>query len=153
MGTRSLRSKSCNKISGHRWRTTAQCSMAKNVCLDSQGRSRFNDLLFRRGPPCFFAFDLLFVNGQDLRVAQLSDRKHELRRLLARVPADSRVGYADHIETFATRLFELVCALDLEGIVAKQKCVLHRPARNQYVVQDSQSPLLTDGRAREVVRA
>jgi len=54
------------------------------VCLDRKGKSRFNDLLFRRGDPCFFAFDLLFVNEQDLRTAQLCDRKHELRRLLAR---------------------------------------------------------------------
>src|SRR5262249_4693850 len=91
------------------------------VCLDRKGKSRFNDLLFRRGEPCFFAFDLLFANGRDLRIAQLSDRKHELRRLLAPLPANSRVRYADHIDTFGTRLFERVCALDLEGIVAKQK--------------------------------
>jgi len=91
------------------------------VCLDRKGRPKFNDLLFRRGEPCFFAFDLLFVNGSDLRRAQLSERKHELRRLLERAPADSRLKYADHIETFGTRLFERVCALDLEGIVAKQR--------------------------------
>ena len=29
------------------------------VCLDKKGRPRFNDLLFRRSAPCFFAFDLL----------------------------------------------------------------------------------------------
>src|SRR5262249_14350705 len=90
------------------------------VCLDHKGRPRFNDLLFRRGQPCFFCFDLLFVNGQDLRLAQLSDRKYELRKLLTRLPVDSRVRYADHIEAFGTKLFEKVCSLDLEGIVAKQ---------------------------------
>ena len=61
------------------------------VCLDRKGKSRFNDLLFRRGDLCFFAFDLLFVNGQDLRTLQLCDRKHELRRVPAGVPADFRV--------------------------------------------------------------
>jgi bifunctional non-homologous end joining protein LigD len=91
------------------------------VCLDPKGKPRFNDLLFRRGDPCLFAFDLLFVNGQDMRTAQLSDRKHELRRLLSRLPADSRLRYADHIEALGSKLFERVCALDLEGIVAKQK--------------------------------
>ena len=30
------------------------------VCLDAQGRSRFNDLLFRRAEPCFVAFDVLW---------------------------------------------------------------------------------------------
>jgi ATP-dependent DNA ligase len=29
------------------------------VCLDKRGRPQFNDLLFHRGEPCFFAFDLL----------------------------------------------------------------------------------------------
>src|SRR3954470_11147123 len=28
------------------------------VCLDEQGRSQFKELLFRRGEPRFFAFDL-----------------------------------------------------------------------------------------------
>ena len=91
------------------------------VCLERRGRPRFNDLLFHRGDPCFFCFDLLFVNGQDMRLAQLSDRKQELRKLLARLPVDSRLRYADHIEALGTKLFERVCALDLEGIVAKQK--------------------------------
>jgi len=91
------------------------------VCLDRKGKSRFNDLLFRRGDPCFFAFDLLFVNGQDLRTLQLCDRKHELRRLLSGVPANFRVQYVDHIETFGTRLFQRVCEMDLEGIVANQR--------------------------------
>src|SRR2546426_7579842 len=37
------------------------------VCLDSKGRPQFNDLLFRRGQPCFFAFDLLYADGKDWR--------------------------------------------------------------------------------------
>ena len=36
------------------------------VCLDEQGRSQFNELLFRRGEPRFFAFDLLWCDGKDL---------------------------------------------------------------------------------------
>ncbi len=31
------------------------------VCLDRKGYPQFNDLLFRRGKPCFFAFDLLWM--------------------------------------------------------------------------------------------
>jgi len=45
----------------------------------------------------------------------------ELRRLLNRVPAVSRLQYADHIEHHGTALFRRVCELDLEGIVAKHK--------------------------------
>src|ERR1700732_1235021 len=36
------------------------------VCLDKSGRPQFNDLLFHRGEPCFFAFDLLMSDGRDL---------------------------------------------------------------------------------------
>jgi bifunctional non-homologous end joining protein LigD len=36
------------------------------VCLDREGRSIFNELLFRRGCPTFYAFDLLYLNDRDL---------------------------------------------------------------------------------------
>ncbi len=50
------------------------------VCVDTNGRPRFNDLLFRRRDPVFFAFDLLYLNGKDLRYDQLADRKATLRK-------------------------------------------------------------------------
>lgn len=37
------------------------------VCLDKRGKPQFRDLLFHRGEPCFFAFDLLMTDGKDLR--------------------------------------------------------------------------------------
>jgi ATP-dependent DNA ligase len=36
-------------------------------CVDRKGRPRFNDLLFRRGEARFFAFDLLYLGGNNLR--------------------------------------------------------------------------------------
>src|SRR5690348_16130202 len=45
------------------------------VCVDGQGRPQFNQLMFRRGEPCFFAFDLLYCNGKDLRTMPLGHRK------------------------------------------------------------------------------
>ena len=78
--------------------------------------------MFRRGnPPCFFAFDLLTCDGKDLRTERLLDRKQELRRLLAKNPAACPLKYTDHVDGFGTALFQRVCELDLEGIVAKQK--------------------------------
>ena len=88
------------------------------VCLDRRGRPQFNDLLFHRGEPCFFAFDLLMSDGSDLRTERLTDRKYELRRLLSKVPV-SRMRYVEHVERYGTALFERVCRMDLEGIVAK----------------------------------
>ena len=88
------------------------------VCLDRRGKPQFRDLLFHRGQPYFFAFDLLMSDGKDLRTEKLTDRKQELRRAVVEVPA-SRMRYADHVEQYGTALFHHVCKLDLEGIVAK----------------------------------
>jgi ATP-dependent DNA ligase len=52
------------------------------VCLDAEGRSIFNELLFRRGCPIFYAFDLLYLNGRDFRQLPLIERKEKLRRLM-----------------------------------------------------------------------
>ena len=90
------------------------------VCLDRKGRPQFEDLLFRRGVPCFFAFDLLY-DGKDRRRDALVERKLELRRMIGRFSGSSRLQYADHIEDAGTELFRHVCKLDLEGIVAKPK--------------------------------
>ncbi len=93
------------------------------ICsLDRRGRPQFKNLLFRRGnPPCFFAFDLLTRDGKDLRNERLLDRKQELRRCLARSPANSPLKCTEYIDGQGMALFQRVCELDLEGIIAKQK--------------------------------
>ena len=92
------------------------------VCVDDSGRPQFRNLLFHRGnPPCFFAFDLLTCDGHDLRTERLLDRKQELRRLLARSPVTSPLKYTEYIDGCGMVLFQRVCELDLEGVVAKQK--------------------------------
>src|SRR5262252_3132910 len=72
------------------------CIDGEIACVDELGRSVFNDLLFRRKECVFFAFDLLFLNGEDLRTLPLIERKARLKKLLRRKP--SRVLYVDHIE-------------------------------------------------------
>jgi bifunctional non-homologous end joining protein LigD len=97
------------------------------VCLDDDGCSQFNQLLFRRGTPRFCAFDLLHLDGRDMRSLPLMERKRALRKV---VPAHSGfLIYVDHVEGEGERLFRLVCERDLEGIVAK-----HRLSR--YTVED-----------------
>jgi len=91
------------------------------VCLDKRGRPHFKNLRFHRGEPSFVAFDLLFDTGTDLRREQVLDRKAELRRLLGHVPQNEPLMYVDHIEQHGEALFQRVCKLDLEGIVAKLK--------------------------------
>ena len=88
--------------------------------LDNDGKSRFYDLLFRKGRPRFVAFDLLHCDGQDLTYSPLVERKHRLRAIL---PEDSQsVLFCDHIEAAGEApLCALACKNDLEGVVAKHK--------------------------------
>ena len=101
------------------------------VCLDKRGRPQFRDLLFHRGEPCLFAFDLLMTDGKDLRTEKLTDRKQELRRLLSKIPP-SRMRYADHVEQHGTALFQRVCEMDLEGIVAKHSLAPYTTERTTW---------------------
>src|SRR5215212_2951053 len=89
------------------------------VCLAPDGRSLFNRLLFRRDWPHFVAFDVLSVDGADLRDRLQLERKRRLRAIMPRI--DSRLVYLDHVVGRGAELFDAVCARDLEGIVAKWK--------------------------------
>jgi hypothetical protein len=76
------------------------------VCLDHQGRSQFNELLFGRGEPRFCAFDLLWCEGKDLRFDGLHERKPTLKAL---IQSKGWLLYCDHIEEAGERLYEIVC--------------------------------------------
>lgn len=87
------------------------------VVLGPDGRSLFRPLLSRRSPARFYAFDLLWLNGLDLRGLPLLERKAKLFDLL---PADdARLLYVDHVEGDGARFLQAVSAMDLEGVVGK----------------------------------
>ena len=80
---------------------------------------RDRKLCYRRGEPYFYAFDIPYLDGRDLRELALIERKRILRGI---VPAsDSRLMYLRHIKGQGADLFQEVCRHDLEGIVAKWK--------------------------------
>ena len=89
------------------------------VCLDDDGRPNLHKLLFRRDWPLFYAFDLIELDGEDLRQVPLIARKRLLHGIMPSV--ESRVRYVDHIERRGTDFFRLAREQDLEGIVAKWK--------------------------------
>jgi len=76
----------------------------------------FYALLFRRGGPEYAAFDLLWLNGRDLRQLTYIERK---RILKTTVRKQDVIGYVEHHTD--SRLFEVAAYLDLEGIVAKKR--------------------------------
>jgi bifunctional non-homologous end joining protein LigD len=86
-------------------------------CLEPDGRSHFRKLLFRREWPYFYAFDVLSVNGQDVRRFTLVERKGRLRRIMPKV--ESQLLYLDHITERGRDLYRVACRRDLEGILAK----------------------------------
>jgi bifunctional non-homologous end joining protein LigD len=90
------------------------------VCLDGEGYSQINRLLYRRQEPAFYAFDLLWMNGRDLRQFPLIERKKQLHKLIAKSRPD-RIIYAQHIVGRGMALYREICERDLEGIVAKRK--------------------------------
>jgi bifunctional non-homologous end joining protein LigD len=90
------------------------------VCLDSEGRSIFNELLLRKGCPIFYAFDLLYLNDRDLRQLPLIERKEKLRRLVEKSGLTDLI-YGKFVEGRGVDLFNEVCQRNLEGVVAKRK--------------------------------
>jgi bifunctional non-homologous end joining protein LigD len=90
------------------------------ACLDEQGRSIFNELLFRRGCPIFYAFDILYLNDHDLRQLPLIERKEKLRAVIEKGQLPD-VLCGKFIEERGVDLFNEVTRRNLEGMVAKRK--------------------------------
>jgi bifunctional non-homologous end joining protein LigD len=89
------------------------------VCLDGDGHSQFLDLMRRRRHDAvFYAFDLLWHDGDDLRGLPQIERKRRLRRVI-RGSRNPSLLFADHIERYGVKLFSAICQRDCEGIVAK----------------------------------
>ena len=102
------------------------------VVLDNKGRSRFGDLQEdiangRLDRMQFFAFDLLYLDGFDIRAATLLDRKRVLAGVLDGV--NSPLQYSEHFDTDGKGLFKQACDLGLEGLIAKSKGATYRSGR------------------------
>jgi bifunctional non-homologous end joining protein LigD len=74
------------------------------VCLDGEGKSQFSELLFHRGEPRFYAFDLLWSDGKDLRFDALHERKRQLKAIIR---GSEHLLYCDHIEQLKRTRFKL----------------------------------------------
>ena len=73
----------------------------------------------------FFLFDLLHLDGEDLRARPLIDRKERLRALLANAAPSLR--YSDHVTGQGPASYEKACALQVEGIVSKRADAPYAP--------------------------
>jgi bifunctional non-homologous end joining protein LigD len=127
----------------------ALAALPRNVVLDGEvvvvdeaGRTHFQRMqqrLMLRRPAdvaraaagrlraTFFAFDLLGLEGYDLRALPLRKRKDLLRGVLPRAGA---LRYVDHVEGRGVALHEAVRKLDLEGLVAKRASAPYAAGRS-----------------------
>jgi bifunctional non-homologous end joining protein LigD len=79
----------------------------------------------------YFAFDLLFEGGKDLRDLALADRKKRLKALLARDAATAKViRYVDHLTDAGDAVLKSACQMDLEGIVSKRLSATYQSVRS-----------------------
>jgi bifunctional non-homologous end joining protein LigD len=104
------------------------------ICVDETGPPIFIDLL-RRKNPCFVAFDLLWLNGEDLRPLPLVERRKRLKRLLAR-RTNHLIASAMFVEGRGRDLMAAVEEHDLEGIVAKRKADPYRKGVHWWKVKN-----------------
>ena len=108
------------------------------VAFDERGHSNFERLQERmhvrapgehqivKTPAVYYAFDLLYCDGYDLRGAPLSERKHLLQSLVYPAPS---FRYSDHQVEQGKELFELARHHGLEGVVAKRADSLYTSGR------------------------
>jgi bifunctional non-homologous end joining protein LigD len=85
------------------------------IVVLGEGGPKFYALMMNREPASYVAFDLLLLDGRDLRARPLWRRKAALEKLVS----GTRVGYVEHSDD--PRLMAAVVRMDLEGIVAKRR--------------------------------
>jgi len=91
------------------------------VVLDKNGVSDFQALQnFAENPTpnlYYYVFDILYLNGFDVRTLPLIERKKYLKQIF---PSLSHIKYSDHVETNGIDFFKLAQDQHLEGIIAKK---------------------------------
>jgi len=110
------------------------------VALDQQGRSSFGLMQQRTGiqpggrhkppqagiPIAYYLFDILYLDGYDLRRVNLEERKQVLAKVLA---PDDLIRYSDHFDAGGA-LFQVAKQKGLEGIVAKRRTSYYEEKRS-----------------------
>ena len=112
------------------------------VVLDEHGRASFGLMQQRTGirshgrksaprhdlPILYYVFDLLYLEGYDLRRVSLDDRKRVLHEILT---SGDNVRYSDHYPGQGIALFEAAKQKGLEGIIAKRNNSCYEERRSR----------------------
>jgi bifunctional non-homologous end joining protein LigD len=100
------------------------------VACDDNGVASFDLVRHQRanGSVFLYAFDLIELNGDDLRPDPLEGRKATLEMMLAK--AGPGIRFNEHMEGDGEAVFRHACKLGLEGIVSKRKDSPYRSGRS-----------------------
>ena len=111
------------------------------VALDENGAPSFSALQAalsdgKTDNLIYFAFDLLFAEGLDLRRLPLGARKAKLKELLAVRKGNGKgkaraIRYVDHFENGGDAVLQSACKLELEGVVSKKLDAPYRSGRTE----------------------
>ncbi|MBZ9885215.1 DNA ligase D [Mesorhizobium sp. CA10] len=104
------------------------------VVLADSGVSSFPmlqaDLSARRADRfIYYVFDLMRLNGEDLRREPLVERKQALAELLGEQPENSALRFSDHFHEPGKVMLQHVCRMGLEGVVSKRADAPYRSGR------------------------
>ncbi|MET4512562.1 non-homologous end-joining DNA ligase [Bradyrhizobium sp. I1.7.5] len=116
------------------FRLKSQTIFDGEVVVVHEGRTNFSELQAdlakgRQDRMLFYAFDILFHNGEDLRSRPQLYRKERLKELIDML--DPPVLYSEHMEGDGHELFEAATRLNYEGIVSKRADASYRSDRNE----------------------
>ena len=103
------------------------------VAFDDSGRTDFSTLqaaLKSGAPLACFCFDLLSLDGKDMRKRPLVERKAALRDLLPE-NAQAKLLYSEHVDGNGAAVLKNLCAKGHEGIVAKRADAPYRSGRTK----------------------
>jgi ATP-dependent DNA ligase len=100
------------------------------VACDDNGVALFNRVRYRHHDESIFlyAFDLIELNGDDLRPDPLEGRKATLEMILSK--AGPGIRFNKHMGGDGETVFRHACRLGLEGIVSKRKDSAYRSGRS-----------------------
>ena len=112
------------------------------VAVDEQGRSSFSLMQQRTGirshgrrvsgqsdvPIAYYAFDLIYLDGYDLRRVSLEERKDALAKIIS---TNQLLRYSEHFPERGVALFEAAKQQGLEGILAKRRGSVYEERRSR----------------------
>jgi bifunctional non-homologous end joining protein LigD len=118
---------------------------AEAVWLDPDGVPNFDALHSRENDKnaTALAFDLLSLNGHDLRKRPFIERKAELHKVLKH--GRRGIQYVEHVDGDGIDMFAAVCKLGLEGIISKRINAPYRsgPTKTWLKIKNPKSPAAT----------